>query len=138
MTKAYLITRCTLDNPVKHYQTDHNNSSSLHTIKSANQNILLRLDSFEKPYKQLELLFHRDTSKHSKTMDKTLALRARVFTIVFSCLDSPVKHSLSLFIYYMKIALQIVTLQLHYLYGSKFTITTWKSIVSLACQKSVS
>ena len=25
-----------------------------------NQNILLRLDSFEKPYKQLELVFHRD------------------------------------------------------------------------------
>ena len=51
-------------------------------FKSANQNNLLRLDSFEKPYKQLELLFHRDKSKQEKTMDKTLALRARVLTIV--------------------------------------------------------
>ena len=38
-------------------------------LKSANQNILLRLDSFEKPYKQLELVSHR-VSKHSKIMDK--------------------------------------------------------------------
>jgi hypothetical protein len=29
-------------------------------FKSANENILLRLDSFEKPYKQLELVSHRD------------------------------------------------------------------------------
>jgi hypothetical protein len=29
-------------------------------LKSANENILLRLDSFEKPYKQLELVSHRD------------------------------------------------------------------------------
>ena len=39
-------------------------------FKSANQSILLRHDSFEKPYKQLELVFHRDISKHSKRMDK--------------------------------------------------------------------
>ena len=25
MTKARLITRCVLDNPVKHHQTEHNN-----------------------------------------------------------------------------------------------------------------
>ena len=29
-------------------------------FKSTSQNILLRLDSFEKPYKQLELVPHRD------------------------------------------------------------------------------
>ena len=29
-------------------------------FKSANENILLRFDSFEKPYKQLELVSHRD------------------------------------------------------------------------------
>ena len=39
-------------------------------FESTNQNILLSLDSFEVPYKQLELVFHRDISKHSKTMDK--------------------------------------------------------------------
>ena len=137
MTKAYLITRCVLDNPVKHHQTEHNNSSLLHALlrylmkitsnlpqisqlrmqkssqlryvwleillKSADQNILFRLDSFENPYKQLELVFHWEISKHSKTMDKNTRVlrRARVFTIIFSCLDIPVKHSLSLFIYYL-------------------------------------
>ena len=34
---------------------------------------------FEKPHKELELLFHRGISKHSKTtLDKTLALRGGV------------------------------------------------------------
>ena len=51
-------------------------------FKSANQNILLRLDSFEKPYKQLELLFHRDIPKTRKQWTK---------------------HSLLLFIYYFLI-----------------------------------
>jgi hypothetical protein len=32
-------------------------------IKPANENILLCRDSFEKPYKQLELVSHRDIQK---------------------------------------------------------------------------
>ena len=55
-----------------------------------------------KPYKQLELAFHRDTPNTRKQWTKTLALRARVFTIIFSCVYIPVKHSLSLFTYYIK------------------------------------
>ena len=71
-------------------------------FKSANENILLRLDSFEKPYKQLELVSHR-ISKHEKTMYentrasrscrkqcmKTLALRARAFIHCFFVFGYP-------------------------------------------------
>ena len=34
-----------------------------------------------------------------KTMDKNTRAVCRVFTVIFSCLDIPVKYSLSLFIY---------------------------------------
>ena len=37
-------------------------------FKSANENILLRLDSFEKPYKQLELVSHRDIQYPGETL----------------------------------------------------------------------
>jgi hypothetical protein len=84
-----------------------NNSSSCLTGISKHSpgypNIQI-LTGISKPYKQLELVSHRDIqtltgiSKHSNS--KTLAL---VFSyIVFSCLDIPVKHSLSLFIYYVQ------------------------------------
>ena len=111
MTKAYLITRCVLDviyeqrERVFHWniQTRENNgenTSSICLFKSADQNILFRLDSFEKPYKQACVSPGYPNTR--KPWTKTLALHARVFTIVFSCLDIPVKHSLSLLIYYIK------------------------------------
>ena len=72
-------------------------------FKSANENILLRLDSFEKPYINNSSSCLTGISKHSKTMYKLKHSRfALVFSyIVFECLDIPVKHSLSLFIYYI-------------------------------------
>jgi hypothetical protein len=52
-------------------------------------------------YKQLELVSHRDI----RTLENNVWKHSRfalVFSyIVFSCLDIPVKHSLSLFIYYV-------------------------------------
>ena len=60
-------------------------------FKSEKQNILLRLDSFEKPYKQLELVLHRDI--------QTLETMDNGFSIIFWCLDISVKHELELFIY---------------------------------------
>ena len=65
-------------------------------FKSANQNILLRLDSFEKPYEQLELVSH--SHRDIQTLENN---EQKSFTIIFSCLDISVKHSLSLFIYYI-------------------------------------
>ena len=59
-------------------------------FKSANENILLRLDSFEKPYKQLELVSHRDIRPNTrKQCMKTLALRARVFIHCFLVFGYP-------------------------------------------------
>jgi hypothetical protein len=80
----FLITLCLVKNSIQISKRKHS----------------VRLDSFEKPYKQLELVSHRDIQtleniynvwKHSRF--------ALVFSyIVFSCLDIPVKHSLSLYI----------------------------------------
>jgi hypothetical protein len=75
MIITYLITRCHLDNPVKLDESHHACKITwiefLITLclvktlfKSANENILLRLDSFEKPYKQLEFVSHRDIRVH--------------------------------------------------------------------------
>jgi hypothetical protein len=71
------------------------------SIKSANENILLRPDSFEKPYKQLELMSHRDIQTLENNVWKHSRFALVFSYIVFSCLDIPVKHSLSLFIYYI-------------------------------------
>jgi hypothetical protein len=70
-------------------------------FKSENENILLRLNSFEKPYKQLELVSHRDTQTLENNVWKHSRFALVFSYIVFSCLDIPVKHSLSLFIYYL-------------------------------------
>ena len=72
-------------------------------FKSANQNILLSLDSFEKPYKQLELVFHRGLSIHSKTMDKNNRAARSCFHhcfLVFGCPGETlavVVHNMKLF-----------------------------------------
>jgi hypothetical protein len=71
-------------------------------FKSANENlILLRVDSFKKPYKQLELVSHRDIQTLENNVWKHSRFALVFSYIVFSCLDIPVKHSLSLFIYYI-------------------------------------
>ena len=53
-------------------------------FKSANQNILLSLDSFEKPYEKLELVCHRDiqTLENSEQKHSRFAL---VYSPLFSC-----------------------------------------------------
>ena len=58
-----------------------------------------RSDSFEKSYEHYNSSSSpTGISRHSKTINKN----TRAPYIVFSCLDTAVKHSLSLFIYYMK------------------------------------
>jgi hypothetical protein len=69
------------------------------SIQISKRKILLRLDSFEKPYKQLELVFHRDIQTLENNVWKHSRFALVVSYIVFSCLDISVKHSLSLFIY---------------------------------------
>ena len=52
-------------------------------FKSANQKILLRLDSFEKPYEQLELVSHRDIQTLENNVQKHLRF-ALVYSPLFS------------------------------------------------------
>jgi hypothetical protein len=60
---------------------------------------------FEKPYKQLELVSHRDIQTLENNVWKHSRFALEFSYIVFSCLDIPVKHSLSLFIYYFNLLL---------------------------------
>jgi hypothetical protein len=55
---------------------------------------------WEAIYKQLELVSHRDIQTLENNVWKHSCFTLVFSYIVFSCLDIPVKHSLSLFIYY--------------------------------------
>jgi hypothetical protein len=85
----YLITLCLVKN----------------SIQISKRNILLRLDSFEKPYKQLELVSHREiqTRENNVWLWKHSRFALVFSNIVFSCLDIPVKHSLSLYMHILPV-----------------------------------
>jgi hypothetical protein len=59
-------------------------------------------------YKQLELVSHRDIQTLEKNVWKHSRFALLFSYIVFSCLDIPVKHSLSFFIYYFTVCSKLV------------------------------
>jgi hypothetical protein len=83
----FLITLCLVKNSIQ--------------ISKRKHSVTVRLDSFEKPYKQLELVSHRDIQTLENNVWKHSRFTLVFSYIVFSCLDILVKHSLSLFIYYI-------------------------------------
>ena len=113
MAKAYFITRCVLDNPVKHHQTEHNNSSLFHMLLIYLMKTTITFLKISSLCMQNQVIYDMLGKKfYSNWQTKTScyvsihlrshinhSIRVRVFSIVFSCLDIPVKHSLSLFIY---------------------------------------
>ena len=83
----FLITLCLVENSIQICKRKHS----------------VNLDSFEKPYKQLELMSHRDIQTLENNVWKHSRFALVFSCIVFSCLDIPVKHSLPLFIYYIMV-----------------------------------
>jgi hypothetical protein len=60
------------------------------------------LDNYYVIYEQRERVFHRDIQTLENNVWKHSRFALVFSYIVFSCLDIPVKHSLSLFIYYLQ------------------------------------
>jgi hypothetical protein len=127
MIITYLITRCHLDNPVKRDEIMMKVTSvfikylnyackitwiefliTLCLVKNSIQ-ISKRKHSVTSRFIWLSHINNSSScltgiSKHSKTMYVVFSY------IVFECLDIPVKHSLSLFIYYMKLLTKLCIL----------------------------
>ena len=73
-------------------------------FKSANQNILLRFDSFEKQYEQLELVSHRDIQTLENNDKNTRASRSCIHHC-FLVFGYPGETLALVVIYYMKVIL---------------------------------
>jgi hypothetical protein len=84
----FLITLCLVEYSIKISKRKHSVTSRF---------------IWEAIYKQLELMSHRDIPTLENNVWKHSRFALVFSCIVFSCLDIPVKHSLSLFIYYIMV-----------------------------------